>query len=382
GVRYITEDLIKKQAKEENFDLITNLNLNISKDGKKIKYIENLEKLGKLQVLILSNNMIEKIEKMDKLQKLRELNLAYNMISRLEGLENLILLQTLNVTGNQIEHIPVWLSRKLKALRTFRISRNKLESLSEVSKLKSLSDLSTLDISENPLAEISHHRLYIIFHLKPLETLDGQQVLQTERSTAQERFAQDEVEKLEQQLEEQETRNRHLEESHNKSVHELSAKDTSAAELKLKDQQSREKIKNLEQELKIREDLLKRKTSDLNKASEKHYQLEQELAFFKIDSKFDSLGERPPASLDQSGDDSGLIGESPYIGKARYRSNQYAQESSIMSSPQKIVMSSFDTSSAMSSPSKGFTPVAGKLHQNVDNKLAEKQRELELGKYV
>ena len=38
---------------------------------------------------------------------------------------------------------------------------------------------------------------------------------------------------------------------------------------------------------------LKKKTAELNKACEKHYQLEQELAFYKIDSKFDSLGKSP-----------------------------------------------------------------------------------------
>lgn len=38
---------------------------------------------------------------------------------------------------------------------------------------------------------------------------------------------------------------------------------------------------------------LKSKTGELNKACEKHYQLEQELAFHKIDSKFDSLGRGP-----------------------------------------------------------------------------------------
>ena len=43
---------------------------------------------------------------------------------------------------------------------------------------------------------------------------------------------------------------------------------------------------------------LKRKTADLNKACEKHYQLEQELAFYKIDSKFQSLGEAPPPQQD------------------------------------------------------------------------------------
>lgn len=38
---------------------------------------------------------------------------------------------------------------------------------------------------------------------------------------------------------------------------------------------------------------LKRKTGELTKACEKHYELEQELAFYKIDHKFDQLGKIP-----------------------------------------------------------------------------------------
>ena len=44
---------------------------------------------------------------------------------------------------------------------------------------------------------------------------------------------------------------------------------------------------------------LKKKTAELNKACEKHYALEQELAFYKIDSKFDSLGLGPQPSHDE-----------------------------------------------------------------------------------
>ena len=44
---------------------------------------------------------------------------------------------------------------------------------------------------------------------------------------------------------------------------------------------------------------LKKKTSELNRACEKHYQIEQDLAFHKIDSKFDSLGRGPEQSLDE-----------------------------------------------------------------------------------
>ncbi|KAK6196054.1 hypothetical protein SNE40_001351 [Patella caerulea] len=373
GVRYITDDMIKKQTKEENMKLITHLNLNLSKDVgmKKIKYIEGLDQLHQLQTLNLSNNMIEKMEKMDKLLKLRVLNLSSNCIYKIEGLENLILLQTLDLTNNKIELIPSWLPKRLKALRVFRIAENRLDSLSEITKLKSLSDLHQLDYGKNPLVELPHHRLFIIFQLCTVELLDGQKVSKEERKTAQERFAQEEMGKLEQMLEVEEKKNKTLEETHRKSASEISVRNATAVQYKMKDKESQEKIKDLEQELKVKEDLLKKKTTDLTKASEKHYQLEQELAFFKIDSKFDSLGKRPLVNVNESGDDSGLIGESPYIGKARYSSNQYAQESFI-SSPHvnQITRQTFNISTP--DDNSGFNKLP-----SVDNKLVEKQKELE-----
>lgn len=40
------------------------------------------------------------------------------------------------------------------------------------------------------------------------------------------------------------------------------------------------------------------KTEQLTKACEKHYELEQELAFYKIDHKFDTLGKLPSHTYD------------------------------------------------------------------------------------
>ncbi|KAM4696054.1 centriolin-like [Rhinophrynus dorsalis] len=81
GVRYITESLIQKLAKQDNLEFVTSLNLSLSKEGgKKFKYIENLEKCDRLEILNLSNNHIEKIEKLDKQMRLRELNLSHNRI--------------------------------------------------------------------------------------------------------------------------------------------------------------------------------------------------------------------------------------------------------------------------------------------------------------
>ncbi|XP_070176721.1 centriolin-like isoform X2 [Littorina saxatilis] len=375
GVRYITEELIRKIAKEENLDMITSLNLTLAKEGgKKIKYIENLDKTRKLQVLNLGNNMIERMEKLDKLVHLRELSFARNRITRIEGIENLVGLQVLNLSGNNIEHIPVWLPKKLRALRTFRIADNNLASLSEVAKLKGIPDLIQLEVSGNPLCDLPHFRLYIVFHLRCVEILDGQQVSVTERDKAQNRFSLDEVQTLERQVEQGESRYRQLEESHNRSEHERSQHESSQNEMRQKEHIAKEELNRLQQEMQAKDDLLKRKTSDLNKACEKHYQLEQELAFFKIDSKFQSLGEAPPPQQDLSSDDGGLLGESPYIGRARYQANKFAQEGQMHGSPQRAQMHSLRASAPM--PRSHSPRMDIHMHAELDAELDAKRREV------
>ena len=52
-------------------------------------------------------------------------------------------------------------------------------------------------------------------------------------------------------------------------------------------------IKELQSELDAKEDLINRKQAELSRANQKHYELEQELAFYKIDTKFTSLHRKP-----------------------------------------------------------------------------------------
>ncbi|XP_078324889.1 uncharacterized protein LOC111125942 isoform X3 [Crassostrea virginica] len=366
GVRYITEDLIKKIAKEEALEMITSLNLTLAKEGgKKIKYIENLDKLKKLQQLNLSNNMIEKMERLDKCLKLRELNLSYNLLTKIEGLENLMYLQVLNLTGNKIQHIPVWLAKRLRALRTLHLGKNNLQSLSELAKLKPLPDLTHLTVAENPVAQLPHYRQYLVFHLRTLEVLDSQPVTERDRHLARDRFEQDEVERLERQLEEDDSRLRKLEEEKNLSAQESSLLKAQQEEFMRQQRMSMDRLKDMERELTTKDDLLKKKTAELNKACEKHYQLEQELAFYKIDSKFDSLG-KSPSHYNTDGDDSGGLGESPYIGRARYKANQYAREGDLSGSPQQHA-------SVHSQPSPQRVEVMEKLNAQLESELAQKQ---------
>ncbi|KAL4219131.1 hypothetical protein ACF0H5_021713 [Mactra antiquata] len=371
GVRYITEDLIRKVCKEDSLEMVTSVNLTLTKAeaGKKIKYIENLDRLKRLQVLILSNNIIEKIEKLDKLLKLRELDISMNCIVKIEGLENLTNLQMLNLTGNMIEHIPIWMGKRLKSLRVFLIGRNRLESLSELAKLKPLPDLIELTVAENPLAEFNHCRPYLIFHLRTLEVIDGQGINDRERNTARDRFEQDELQRLEKELESEEAKYRRLEEEHNRSKQEKSHLSATEDDLRKREKLHSSRIEELERELETKSDLLKKKTSELNKACEKHYQLEQELAFHKIDNKFDSLGRGPEQSYDDTGDDSGLLGESPYIGRARYKANRLAGETEIPgASPSQVHVHSI--------PSPQRADVNMEINAKLDHEIAKKQEKV------
>ena len=130
--------------------------------------------------------------------------------------------------------MPLWLPKKLKAIRVFKVAKNRIESvseaaqaftrqvtckvcmckkytqvsnyslyrstwliscclfyqLSELTKLRPLKDLCQVIASENPVATLPHYRGMLLFHLKTVDNLDGQHVTLQERHTATQRFQQ------------------------------------------------------------------------------------------------------------------------------------------------------------------------------------------------
>ncbi|NXJ02728.1 CNTRL protein, partial [Psophia crepitans] len=333
GVRYITEALIKGLSKQENLACVSSLNLSSPKDGdKKFKYIENLEKCSKLETLNLSNNQIEKIEKLDKLMKLRELNLSYNKISKIEGMEHMQNLQKLNLARNEIEHIPVWVGKKLRSLRILNLRQNKVSSLQDIAKLKPLQDLTSLFLADNPVVSLPHYRLYTIFHLRALENLDGQPVTNHDRQKALERFNLEEIEKLERELENTMKEMENLKLNQSKVLEQLHRQDEVNKSLKEKTLQQKQSYKDLQRDLDTKNELLKQKTMELTRACQKQYELEQELAFYKIDAKFEPLNYFPSEDVELDN----LPGESPYIGKARYKRNMFIREGYIANKAQQM----------------------------------------------
>ncbi|XP_072583587.1 centriolin isoform X1 [Vulpes vulpes] len=352
GVRYITEALVRKLTKQDNLALVKSLNLSLAKGGgKKFRYIENLEKCLKLEVLNLSYNLIGKIEKVDKLLKLRELNLSYNKIRKIEGIENLYNLQKLNLAGNEIEHIPVWLGKKLKSLQILNLKGNKISSLQDVSKLKPLQDLTSLILLENPIVTLPHYIQFTIFHLRSLECLEGQPVTSQDRQEAFARFSLDEVERLERDLEKKTMETEELRSEQTRFLEEIKSQDKLNKSLKEEARLQKQSYEELESNLNTKNELplswflaehflpilysslkLKQKTMELMRACQKQYEMEQELAFYKIDAKFEPLNYYPSeyVEIDKTPD------ESPYIGKSRYKRNMFTTESYIIANAQTV----------------------------------------------
>ncbi|XP_067941683.1 centriolin-like [Watersipora subatra] len=317
GVRHLTEELIKNTVKDTPLNSITILKLNFSElSGKRIKVIENLEKLHRLHTLNLANNIIERLERLDALTRLKDLDVSHNRIVKIEGLEKLVNLVSLNLEGNQIDAIPSWFSKRLKALRNLRLASNNIMSLQEIRKLRGLPNLTFLTIAHNPCCELPHYRLYIIFHLRTLDVLDGKRITAEERAEAARRFDQEEIEALHLEVNEMQQKFEHLQDNHNRSLQELERSQRSDSQLVKASRESERRIQNLELELSAKKDIIDRKQAELSRANQKHYELEQELAFYKIDTKFTSLHKKPdtPSGADDGED----LMESPYIGKSQH----------------------------------------------------------------
>ncbi|XP_053337253.1 centriolin [Clarias gariepinus] len=319
GTRYITEDFIKKLSKQDNLSLVRSLNLSTTHGDKCFRYIENLDKCDRVQVLNLSNNIIEKIEKLERLHQLRELHLSNNRIKKIEGLEQMANLQILNLSNNNIEQVPVWLGKKLRSLQKLNLQKNKIFSLHELAKLKLLKSLTELTLAENPVSDLPHYRLFLVFHLRSLEFLDGEPISTQERENAHQRFHAEEVERLEQELEERGAEIEQLQEEKAVALKDLEHQEKLQESLKQQSQEQQQRQEQLEMELDTKSELLKQKTMELTRACQKQYELEQELAFHKIDTKFEPLPFYP--NHDLRAED--VLGESPYIGKARHKRNTF-----------------------------------------------------------
>lgn len=166
-----------------------------SKPNHKIRAIEALHHLSSLKALNLSYNIISRIQGLDRLMHLVDLNLSQNCIKSIEGVEHLKALEKLNLSGNQIQRIPASISA-LRSLAKFNISHNQLNTLEDIRFLGRLENLKNLMLLGNPIArdpEEDASRLFAIYHVSSLTSLNKDDVTQEERSKARQWYAVNEL---------------------------------------------------------------------------------------------------------------------------------------------------------------------------------------------
>jgi hypothetical protein len=274
-----------------------------------------LDGLKRIEELDLSDNKIERLRNLQSLRYLRSLNLSSNLINSIEGVELLARLQSLDLSGNLIERIPS-LAKHLGALSSLNLQNNKLSTLRDIVHLKQLKNLSDLTISPNPIMDLDHARLFIVFHLSCLNELDGQVISEAEREEARERFAADELQQIEFEMHTAQLEVQRLKEQlvvKEQKIEKLEAalreKETASDDVKAANDA-------VLQELATTSAMLDKKTAEVASLSELLYELKQEIAFHNIDSQFGSM---MPASAGRRGPFGSGITESPYLGMGSSR---------------------------------------------------------------
>ncbi len=198
------------------YSQITTINL----DNQSLYKLDNISYLANLKWASFNNNYILNIDGFDKCVKLEELSLENNLIYSLTGLEQLVNLRKLNVSNNEIVYFDDSLIRidygtknwdiNLTRLTYLNISNNKLTSLRFISKLPSLVEfycsfnqlknirdvfhlkclpsLAILDLWCNPMCADQKYRLFVIYHLKLLKSIDGSTIEANELTEAKDLF--------------------------------------------------------------------------------------------------------------------------------------------------------------------------------------------------
>ncbi|KAK9502477.1 hypothetical protein O3M35_011251 [Rhynocoris fuscipes] len=159
----ITEELIRKRSEHNDREIGTLEEISLhQQDIGKIEHLQHWCK--ELKILLLHNNLISKIENLGKLKKLEYVNFCINNITKIENLEGCESLQKLDFTLNFIGD------------------------LTSVANLKKNIHLHSLYLSGNPCTDYEGYRDYVIATLPQLKTLDGEDILVSERIKAVQRY--------------------------------------------------------------------------------------------------------------------------------------------------------------------------------------------------
>ncbi|GFO31885.1 leucine-rich repeat-containing protein 49-like protein [Plakobranchus ocellatus] len=145
----------------------------------KIRKIENLDSLMKLDVLDLHGNQISKIENLNHLTELRVLNLAGNSISHVDELSGIDSLAELNLRRNKIRTVTE--IDLLPNLQRLFLSFNEISSFEDVQCLGDSNSLSEISLDGNPICQEGNYKQTVLRHMQQLKQLDMKRVSEEER---------------------------------------------------------------------------------------------------------------------------------------------------------------------------------------------------------
>nr|VZI00854.1 unnamed protein product [Spirometra erinaceieuropaei] len=250
-----------------------------------------------------------------------------------------------DLSRNHIRDIPPWFQLKLVSLKVLLLVGNEIDTLHQITKLRRLANLTSLSLDCNPallpdrsknFVDVNYQshsdnvqpdeaygmccRAFIIFHLRTLTILDNKIVEPAERQEANSWFAEAEASRINRQLEDKEAEVAQLTDAISQlTTQSLDQAATTELLEREKEEQNR-RLAEMQKELAAKDELLQAKTRELLRACLKHSEIEQELAFYRIDSKLAGLGRPPdPGELPLgSEEDVRNTEESPYLGKCRY----------------------------------------------------------------
>ncbi len=216
SIRYLTTDYLKKITRGEHPKKVRVLQLegkrNVFGDAEKLRQLENLRDYVNLEELYLAHNAIHRgiLNELLRLTKLRILDLSYNGMedecltfgrSRPEQSLRLEYLEILRLSHNQLSSIPEWISNCSK-LREFQMSFNCWNHLGEIDRLENLKLLQHIDLRGNSIDMHSGTRefLYVVYRSKFLRVLNGEDIVDSLRQSAQEVFFSKDLETLRQKI--------------------------------------------------------------------------------------------------------------------------------------------------------------------------------------
>ena len=154
---------------------------------------KGIENCIKLEELTIENNYLRSLEGLGTLKNLRKLSLSNNEISYDNTAEycnqiefNSSRLSYLSISNNKIKSLKF--IQKLSSLLELNANFNQISNIREIFYLKQIPSLVILDLWCNPMCHDAKYRLFIIYHLKSLKSLDGYPIETVECSEAKEYF--------------------------------------------------------------------------------------------------------------------------------------------------------------------------------------------------